>query len=80
MIFNGIAPFIDGRTDLYGEEFLRRYADVAALPALLDRYQIAWTLLERHDPRVVLVDHLAGWQRIYTDEIAVVHQRQSARP
>jgi hypothetical protein len=80
LIFSGIAPFIDGRADMYGDAFLARYADVAALPDLLDQHRIAWTLLERHDPRVALLDHLPGWQRIYGDDIAVIHLRDAASP
>ena len=80
LIFNGIAPFVDGRADVYGDGFLRRYADVAALPDILDQYRITWTLLDPHDPRVALLDHLPGWQRIYGDDIAVVHRRAAAIP
>ena len=80
LIFSGIAPFIDGRADMYGDVFLARYADVAALPDLLDQYRIAWTLLERQDPRVALLDHLPGWHRIYGDDIAVIHRRDAAIP
>ncbi|HWF95911.1 MAG TPA: hypothetical protein VG291_13215 [Xanthobacteraceae bacterium] len=80
LIFSGIAPFVDGRADIYGDDFLRRYANVAALPDLLDQYRIGWTLLERHDPRATLIDHLPGWQRIYGDDIAVVHRRTAAIP
>ncbi len=80
LIFNGIAPFVDGRADVYGDGFLRRYADVAALPDILDQYRITWTLLDPHDPRVALLDHLPGWQRIYGDDIAVVHRRTAATP
>jgi hypothetical protein len=80
LIFSGIAPFVDGRADMYGDDFLRRQADVAALPDILDQYRIAWTLLERHDPRAALLDRLPGWLRIYGDDIAVVHRREPATP
>jgi hypothetical protein len=80
LIFSGIAPFVDGRADMYGDDFLRRYADVAAMPDILDQYHVAWTLLERHDPRAALLDRLPGWQRIYDDDIAVVHRRDAAIP
>jgi hypothetical protein len=29
---------------------------------------------------VVLLDHLPGWRRLYTDDIAAVHVRQQAPP
>jgi hypothetical protein len=78
LIFSGIAPFIDGRADMYGDDFMKRAATPSALPGLLQQYAIAWTLIEPQDARVVLLDHLAGWQRAYADDIAVIHVRNPA--
>lgn len=75
LIFSGIAPFIDGRADMYGDDFVKRAATPGELPALLQQYAIAWTLIEPQDARVALLDHLAGWQRAYADDIAVIHVR-----
>ena len=46
LIFEGIPPFIDGRAELYGDEFIKRYVqamllDSDELPKLLDRNGIA---------------------------------------
>jgi hypothetical protein len=78
LIFSGIAPFIDGRADMYGDAFLKRAATPSEMPALLQQYAVAWTLLDPRDARVVLLDHLPGWRRLYTDDIAVVHVRVQA--
>jgi hypothetical protein len=78
LIFSGIAPFIDGRVELYGDAFLRRYASVGELPDLLARYDIGWTLLEPRNPRLALLDRLPGWRRLYADSTAVVHVREGA--
>jgi hypothetical protein len=78
LIFSGIAPFVDGRADMYGDAFLKRAATPSELPALLAQYAVAWTLLDPRDARVVLLDHLPGWRRLYTDDIAVVHVRSQA--
>jgi len=78
LIYAGIAPFIDGRADMYGDDFLRRSRNLAALPALLAEYRIGWTLLRPENPHVALLDHLAGWRRLYTDKVAVVHVRDAA--
>lgn len=81
LIFSGIAPFIDGRADLYGDEFLAAYGRAIklessdALPRLLERHDIGWTLLTPGLPAVALLDHLPGWRRVYADDIAVVHVR-----
>lgn len=80
--FIGIAPFIDGRTELYGTDFTIRY-DLALklenLPdflRLLDEYKFGVTILAPRTPAVALLDRLPEWQRIYTDDIAVVHKRR----
>lgn len=84
LIFSGIPPFIDGRADMYGDAFLRRYFRAIGghdeLPRLLRDYGIAWTLLAPDDPAVTLLDNLPGWQRLYADKIAVVHRRTAATP
>jgi hypothetical protein len=81
LIFSGIAPFIDGRADMYGDAFLKRYVEATHglspdLPQLLDEFHISWTLLEAKSTGVTLMDHLPGWQRLYADDIAVVHIRK----
>lgn len=77
LIFSGIAPFIDGRADMYGDAFIARYANLHELPGLLERYRITWTLLSTRNPHVILLDHMPGWRRLYSDNIAVVHVRES---
>ena len=81
LIGEGVPVFIDGRADFYGKEFISRYlaavqlAEPGALEALLDRYAIGWTLLQTGTPAALLLDRLAGWERIHADETAVVHRR-----
>jgi hypothetical protein len=82
LLFVGIPSFVDGRADLFGDAFLQRYVAAAsaaggALPDLLDRYAVAWTLLEPQSPAVALLDHLPGWKRVYTDSYAVIHRRET---
>ena len=78
LIFSGIPAFIDGRVDLYGDEFLRRHSRTEDLPRLLEQYKISWTLVGAGTSRAVLMDYLPEWQRIYADDIAVVHVRRHA--
>jgi hypothetical protein len=84
LIFAGIPTFIDGRGELYGGRFLHRYnsslslADLNDFLKLLDDYKIDTTLLEPETPAVALLDRLPDWKRVYGDEVAVVHKRQSA--
>ena len=84
--FAGIPPFIDGRAELYGEAFMLRHAralNLQNLPdflRLLDEYRIGATLLAPSTPAVALLDRLPDWQRIYADDVAVVHMRRRDRP
>ncbi len=80
LIFVGIPTFIDGRADMYGDDFFKRQRDIADLTALLAKYHVTWTLLEPQNPEIVLLDHLPGWRRIYSDGIAVVHARTDTIP
>ena len=81
LVFSGIPTFVDGRADMYGDRFIRRYAKREELPGLLSQYQIAWTLLGVEHPGVLLLDRLPGWRRLHADAVAVVHVREkSAEP
>jgi hypothetical protein len=75
LIFRGYAPFIDGRVDMYGNDFMLRYTALDQLTSLLQQHRIAWTIFEPHNPRTVVMDNLSGWKRIYADQWAVVHVR-----
>jgi hypothetical protein len=81
LIYVGIAPMIDGRNELYGDAFIERYAAAVTLvngdlPKLLDQYRVTWTLFPPDRPAVVLLDHLPGWRRLFSDDVAVVHVRE----
>jgi hypothetical protein len=82
MLKAGVAPFIDGRTELYGGAFTARHhkaVTLANLPdflRLLDEYHVGATLLAPERPAVALLDRLPGWERLYADDVAVVHVRK----
>ena len=82
--FVGVAPFIDGRTELYGRDFMLRYqravtlADLPDFLRLLDEYRIETTLLIPATPAVALLDRSPDWRRVYADATAVVHTRGHA--
>jgi len=85
LIFSGVKPFIDGRTDMYGDAFVKRYVEATRgvtgeLPAMLDQYHATWTLFAAKSPAVTLMDHLAGWKRVYADDTAVIHARADSTP
>jgi hypothetical protein len=82
--FVGIPPFIDGRTELYGEQFMLRYyrgvmlEDLPDFLKLLDDYRIETTLLVPATPAVALLDRLPEWRRVYADATAVIYTRHHA--
>lgn len=82
LIVRGIRPFVDGRSELYGEKFLMDYfaaedgRDVAGLLRLLDDNGIDATLLGAGSPAAQILDHLKGWKQIHADDIAVIHIRE----
>ncbi|WP_322517793.1 hypothetical protein SR870_09890 [Rhodopseudomonas palustris] len=82
LIANGVAPFIDGRTELYGESFVvEQNAAVRLKPPeklfrLLADYNIDATLLRTEDAATHLLDHIDGWQKVYSDDVATIHLRR----
>jgi hypothetical protein len=77
LIFRGVTPFVDGRVDMYGDAFMLRYLAVDQLTGLLTQYHIVWTIFYPNDPRTIIMDNLPGWSRLYSDEMTVVHVRQT---
>ena len=84
LIAKGVPTFIDGRSDLFGDPFLAGYIKGVMVPekpetlaAYLEEHEIAWTLLPPARRAVKLLDELPGWQRLYGDDVAVVHVRTS---
>ncbi|MBR0874325.1 hypothetical protein JQ633_28490 [Bradyrhizobium tropiciagri] len=81
MVSRGMKVFIDGRAELYGEQFVLDYFDateaknVGQLLGLLDTYRIDATLLNATSPAGYALDHAAGWKRLYKDGTAVIHVR-----
>jgi hypothetical protein len=80
--FVGVAPFIDGRGELYGDAYMLRYDQALNLRnipdfyRLLDEYRIGATLLAPTAPAAALLDRSPGWQRFFSDDVAVVHVRR----
>jgi hypothetical protein len=71
--------YVDGRTDLYNDAFLREYLDVMlgrpSYEATLDKYGVNLVLVEANS---LLGDRLAEdshWRKTYNDQVAVVYQR-----
>ena len=80
LVFSGVPVFIDGRIEMYGNDFLATYlraeaGDATTLVMLLNRYRIAWALLDAGAPAVGSFDRMPEWRRSYTDGQAVIFVR-----
>jgi len=71
--------FVDGRTDLYGDEILRDYVEIQAAgpryEELLDEYEVSFALTRAGGVLSVVLGHTPGWQLAYEDHTAVVYVR-----
>ncbi len=81
MIAQGVAPFVDGRAELYGEKFVMDHHRVVSLQdpdilfRLLDDYKIDAALFNPTTPAAQLLDGLSGWQKIYADDSSAAYIR-----
>jgi hypothetical protein len=83
LIFRNIKPFIDGRADLYGDDFVSAYQaasapDRTAFERLVTKYQVRWAIVHAGSAVVNMIDVLPDWRRIYADDQAAVYVREGA--
>lgn len=68
--------FVDGRTDLYDDPFLRNYLDVVLVQEnwrkVLARYGVRFVLIERDSALARFLAADDGWQQRYADDLAVI--------
>jgi Rps23 Pro-64 3,4-dihydroxylase Tpa1-like proline 4-hydroxylase len=72
--------FVDGRTDFYGETLLKEFEQTTALRsnwvAVLDKYDVAWTLMPSdHRLNLALALLQPQWSCIYTDSVAAIWRK-----
>jgi hypothetical protein len=81
LILHRIAPFIDGRADMYGDDFTANaYAiergDAQRFNAAVKTWGISWTILHPGERLVSVLDRDPAWRRAYADKYAVIHIRK----
>ena len=81
LILDGIAPFIDGRSDMYGDEFVAaahriELGDRQLFDAAVRRWNIRWTILHPDEKLVAVLDSEPSWRRAYADKYAVIYVRR----
>ncbi len=81
LIWRQTPVFIDGRAELYGEQFTMAYynavelKDVGQFVGLLKDYDIDALLLQPDMPAARLLEHLGGWRLVHADDTAVLYVR-----
>lgn len=78
LIWRGIPVFVDGRADVYGDDFLFYYRQAFDVNAdwqePLDDYDVAYVIMERASPLTVVLAAV-GWTEVYEDELAQIFVR-----
>ncbi len=82
LIFNNIRTFIDGRIEMYGDDYLARYlaaerGDEGALDSIITNYHIEWTMLPPQSGAALLLKHFPGWKRVYADQYVVIDEKDA---
>ena len=80
LIWKGIPVFIDGRADLYGDEFLSRYLETSGAKEnwqeVLETHQITHILSRAKSNLSVLVNESKDWRLLHEDDVARVFVRE----
>jgi hypothetical protein len=83
LILAGIKPYIDGRSELYGDDFMNDYTEIAKgdwgrFNRAVKRYNIRWTILPQGEFKLrEELDHSPEWRRIYADKVGVIYVRKA---
>jgi hypothetical protein len=81
LILAGMRPYIDGRADLYGDDFMLDYSrishgDAALWRAAVARWRIDWAILRPQEPLAFQLAQDRGWSLLYKDRWAVIYARR----
>lgn len=72
--------FADGRTDLYGDAFLRQYLEVQlgrpGFQETLAEYGVDFVLTYPDDALSLRLACVGGWEEVYRDDVAVIWVRE----
>ena len=74
--------YVDGRTDLYGDDFLQAYLDAYTAgddwQATFEQHDISLVVVEADSPLDDELSEAAGWSLDYEDEQAVIYVRETS--
>jgi hypothetical protein len=76
LIWQDVPVFIDGRADVYGDNFIFSYLDAINLTKRwrepLEEFNVDYVLIDNSNRLSIMLAEAADWQEAYRDEIAVV--------
>lgn len=79
LIWRRVPVFVDGRADVYGDEFLSNYLKTIRITGEwrtpLDKLDIAYVLVERSNSLATLLAASGQWREVYADDVAQVFVR-----
>lgn len=79
LIWHKIPVYVDGRADVYGDDFLRGYLHTADVGSdwreALTAYGVEVILMEDHAPLVTVLTESGEWRESYRDDMAVIFVR-----
>jgi hypothetical protein len=82
LVFKGVPTFIDGRVELFGDQFVLRYFDAMAVTnpnqaaQFLKQHDVHWALLRPEEP-IAFQLRADGWAQLYSDDSAIVLAKRS---
>jgi hypothetical protein len=80
LIWRGLPVFVDGRADVYGDDFLFYYLQTFEVRANwrqpLDEHEVVYVLIEPGSPLTAVLTLDEQWHSVYQDEIAQIFLRQ----
>ncbi len=82
LILAGIRPYIDGRSEMYGDAFMNDYVaiadgDMAKFDRAIGKYNIRWAILPNDRKRLIAgIDRSGQWRRIYADKVGMIYVRK----
>ena len=79
LIWRGLPVFIDGRADVYGDEFIFYFLQTMELQEdwqePLDDYEIEYVIMETGSALNTLLDVSPEWEEVYRDDVAHILMR-----
>ena len=81
LILAGIRPFVDGRGDMYGDDFVLAFGDIIggdrrAFQEAVARWNIRWAIVPHGDAAFIkMLRQTPGWRQIRRNEVGVVYVR-----